>query len=191
MPSGRYPKIWDQPAIQRLQQSTGALIVPTHLCEWGASPSDKPEMRYKKGQWNLVSPGLYLHALLLARRCQGKHRHMDVKGESDIPGVPRTRRAQVYPARLCKGWALVVQAAYAGWDTMQVAQALEVIQEDDGREGTLPYKAKGGRLAAPYHSSSSTPSPGERCGSAEGSEFQGGFFILREHYCGSIGESEL
>ena len=101
MPSGRYPKIWDQPAVQRLQQSTGALIVPTHLREWGSAPTDKPEMRYKKGQWNLVSPGLYLHALLLARRCQGKHRHMDVKGESDIPGVPRTRRAQVYPARLC------------------------------------------------------------------------------------------
>ncbi|CAK9010326.1 unnamed protein product [Durusdinium trenchii] len=159
MPSGRYPKIWDQPAIQRLQQSTGALIVPTHLCEWGASPSDRPEMRYKKGQWNLEYLG------------QGEHRCIQHVS------------------------ALVVQAAYAGWDTMQVAQALEVIQEDDGREGALPYKAKAGKLATPYtsatSSSSSTPSPGERCGSAEGSEFQGGFFILREHYCGSIGESEF
>ncbi|CAK9036674.1 unnamed protein product [Durusdinium trenchii] len=37
MPSGRYPKIWDQPAVQRLQRSTGALIVPTHLREWGSA----------------------------------------------------------------------------------------------------------------------------------------------------------
>lgn len=30
---------------------------------------------------------------------------------------------------------------YAGWDTIQVAQALEVIQEGNGREGALLYKA--------------------------------------------------
>ena len=202
MPSGRYPKIWDQPAIQRLQQSTGALIVPTHLCEWGSAPTDRPEMRYKKGQWNLVSPGLYLHALLLSRRCQGQHRHMDVKGESDLPGVPRTRRAQVYPARLCKGWALVVQAAYAGWDTIQVAQALEVIQESDGREGEIPHKAAGANRhqhagqsdpshqAAPSHSTAAF-SFSERCGSAEIDEFQEGFGLLRGHHCGSIGEGEF
>ena len=201
MPSGRYPKIWDQPAIQRLQQSTGALIVPTHLCEWGSAPTDRPEMRYKKGQWNLVSPGLYLHALLLSRRCQGQHRHMDVKGESDLPGVPRTRRAQVYPARLCKGWALVVQAAYAGWDTIQVAQALEVIQESDGREGEIPHKAGANRhqhagqsdpshQAAPSHSTAAF-SLSERCGSAEIDEFQEGFGLLRGHHCGSIGEGEF
>eukprot|EP00913_Durusdinium_trenchii_P011460 g10760.t2 len=205
MPSGRYPKIWDQPAVQKLQLSTGALIVPTHLCEWGASPSDRPDMRYKKGQWNLVSPGLYLHSLLLARRCQGHHRHMDVKGESDIPGVPRTRRAQVYPVRLCRGWALVVQAAYAGWDTIQVAQALEVIQEGDGREGEIPHKQGKNTSATsatssaqgPPHSFSSSssaslssPSSG-RCGSAEDSEFTRGFMLVRGYHCGSIGEGEF
>ena len=211
MPSGRYPKIWDQPAVQRLQQSTGALIVPTHLCEWGAAPSDRPEMRYKKGQWNLVSPGLYLHALLLSRRCQGNHRHMDVKGESDIPGVPRTRRAQVYPGRLCKGWALVVQAAYAGWDTIQVAQALEVIQKDNGREGALPHRTASRAQDSKAHPSSSassstmtstsgkTDQPARstsyrtdgHCGSAEYSEFHGGSQLLRGHHCGSVGESEF
>ena len=210
MPSGRYPKIWDQPAVQRLQQSTGALIVPTHLCEWGAAPSDRPEMRYKKGQWNLVSPGLYLHALLLSRRCQGNRKHMDVKGESDIPGVPRTRRAQVYPGRLCKGWALVVQAAYAGWDTIQVAQALEVIQKDNGREGALPHRTASRAQDSRPHPSSSTSSSSTvtsektdqparstsyrtdgRCGSAEYSEFHGGIQLLRGHHCGSVGESEF
>ena len=213
MPSGRYPKIWDQPAVQRLQQLTGALIVPTHLCEWGCAPADKPDMRYKKGQWNLVSPGLYLHALLLSRRCQGRHRHMDVKGESDLPGVPRTRRAQVYPARLCKGWALVVQAAYAGWDTIQVAQALEVIQESDGREGGIPHKTGAKQLTASrtadghdpicphtiykrtphttYRQDAQDPHHAERCGSADASEFQDGFGLIRGHYCGSIGEGEF
>lgn len=97
MPSGRYPKIWDQPAVKRLQELTGLPIVPTHLCERGCAPSDQPNLRYKKGQWNLVSPALYYHALLLARRCRGLRKRLDVKGESDLAGVLRTRHAQVYP----------------------------------------------------------------------------------------------
>ena len=106
MPSGRYPKIWDQPAAQRLQEATGALIVPTHLCEWGAAPDDQPALRYKKGQWNLVTPGLYVYALLLARRCSGSHKHLEVRGPSSQPGVPRTREAQVYPIKLCRAAGL-------------------------------------------------------------------------------------
>ena len=149
-------------------------------------------MRYKKGQWNLVSPGLYLYALLLSRRCQGRHRHLEVKGESDLPGVPRARQAQVYPMRLCRGWALVVQAAYAGWDTIQVAQALEVIQEGDGREGQMPQKT--GQAPIHLHPEQrllpDLHRPG-RCGSAEASEFQEGFNLLRSNYCGSIGEGEF
>eukprot|EP00913_Durusdinium_trenchii_P006898 g6489.t1 len=108
----------------------------------------------------------------------------------------------VYPARLCKGWALVVQAAYAGWDTIQVAQALEVIQESDGREGEIPHKAAGANRhqhagqsdpshqAAPSHSTAAF-SLSERCGSAEIDEFQEGFGLLRGHHCGSIGEGEF
>ena len=139
MPSGKYPKIWDQPWVRRLQEVTGALIVPTHLCEWGASPVDQPQLRYKKGQWNLVSPGLYLYALLLARRCQGQHRHLEVKGPSSVPGVPRTREAQVYPARLCKAWALVVKAAYEGWGWQQVAKMLT--DNGDGRKAGFAERA--------------------------------------------------
>ena len=123
MPSGRYPKLWDQPAIQDLQRKTGALIVPTHLCEWGLAPSDEPEKRYKKGQWNLVSPGLYAYALLLARRCQGRHHHVQLKGSAPSSSYPRTREAQAYARRLCQGWAIVVQAAYSGWGPHASTQA--------------------------------------------------------------------
>lgn len=97
MPTGRYPKLWDQPAMQRLQKATGALFVPAHLCEWGLSPPDQPDKRYKKGQWNLVSPGIYAYALLLARPCQRNHQHEQVKGSAPTGGYPRTREAQVYP----------------------------------------------------------------------------------------------
>ena len=177
MPSGRYPKIWDQPGIQELQQSTGSLIVPTHLCEWGAHPVDKPGLRYKKGQWNLVTPGLYIHALLLARRCQGNHTHLEVEGESDIPGVPRTRQAQVYPTKLCKGWALVVQAAYNGWDSPRVAAALHNLDEGEQRvaqeDGRPPSQTK--------------------CGSLPESEFVDAAGLLQgiQTRCESIGESEF
>ena len=93
MPTGRYPKLWDQACIKRLRRKTGARIVPTHLCQWGLGPSDDPESRYRKGQWNLVSPGLYLYALLLARRCQGGHRHTQLKGGVSGAAYPRTREA--------------------------------------------------------------------------------------------------
>lgn len=82
MPTGRYPKLWDQPAMQRLQRATGALFIPAHLCEWGLSPLDQPTKRYRKGQWNLVSPGIYAYALLLARPCQRNHDHEPLKGSA-------------------------------------------------------------------------------------------------------------
>ena len=69
----------------------GALIVPTHLCEWGAAPSDQSHLQHKKGQWTLVLVGLYLHAPL------------------------RGTRAQVCPFRVCRGWAVAIQAAYQGY----------------------------------------------------------------------------
>lgn len=182
MPSGRYPKIWDQPSVQGLQQATGSLIVPTHLCEWGAHPVDKPGLRYKKGQWNLVTPGLYIHALLLARRCQGNHTHLEVKGESDIPGVPRTRQAQVYPTKLCKGWALVVQAAYNGWDSHRVAAALHNNLDED----------KGEQQVAQAQDEDHHPIQ-TKCGSLPESEFADAvnFWQGLQTRCGSIGESEF
>ena len=115
MPTGRYPKLWDQGCIKRLRQRTGARIVPTHLCQWGLGPSDDPAARYRKGQWNLVSPGLYIYALLLARRCQGGHQHAQLKGGVQGASYPRTREAQVYPPGLCKAWTLVVLGAYHAW----------------------------------------------------------------------------
>ena len=52
------------------------------------------------------------------------------------------------------------QAAFAGWDTIQVAQALEVIQNSDGREGGIPHRAGASHNAShqqpePLHSSDS------------------------------------
>ena len=135
MPSGRYPKLWDQPAMQRLQKKTGALFVPTHLCEWGLAPSDEPDKRYKKGQWNLVSPGLYAYALLLARRCRGQHEHVQLKGAAPSSSYPRTREAQVYPKRLCRAWAVVVQAAYFGWGPRTLLPKLQRILGGDGQKG--------------------------------------------------------
>ena len=70
----------------------------------------------------------------------------------------------------CPG--VITPQGYAGWDTIEVAQALEVIQESDGREGEIPHNAGT-----------------NRCGSADASEFQEGFGLLRGHRCGSIGES--
>ena len=138
---------------------------------------DKPGLRYKKGQWNLVTPGLYIHALLLARRCQGNHTHLEVKGESDIPDVPRTRQAQVYPTKLRKGWAVVVQAAYNGWDSPRVAAALHDLDEGEQRvaqdECHPPLQTK--------------------CGSLPESEFVDAVGLLQglQTRCGSVGESEF
>ena len=124
MPTGRYPKLWDQPAIKRLQEATGALFIPSHLCEWGLAPEDQPSKRYRKGQWNLVSPGLYAYALLIARPCQRQHEHVQVKGTSAAGNFPRTREAQVYPPALCKAWAIVHTAAYKGWGSRPILARL-------------------------------------------------------------------
>ena len=124
MPTGRYPKLWDQPAMKRLQVATGALFIPAHLCEWGLAPADQPSKRYRKGQWNLVSPGVYAYALLLARPCQRQHEHVPVKGGSAVGNYPRTREAQVYPPALCRAWAIVHTAAYKGWGSRPILARL-------------------------------------------------------------------
>lgn len=135
MPTGRYPKLWDQPAMQRLQKATGALFVPAHLCEWGLSPPDQPDKRYKKGQWNLVSPGIYAYALLLARPCQRNHQHEQVKGSAPTGGYPRTREAQVYPEALCRAWAVVYTAAHKGWGFASLPSLSNPNNNRGGKEG--------------------------------------------------------
>lgn len=129
MPTGRYPKLWDQPALQRLQRATGALFVPAHLCEWGLSPPDQPAKRYKKGQWNLVSPGIYAYALLLARPCRHQHQHEQIKGSAPGTSYPRTREAQVYPEALCKAWAIIYTAAHKGWGPRPILGKLARLAE--------------------------------------------------------------
>ena len=125
--------------MQRLQKATGALFVPAHLCEWGLSPPDQPDKRYKKGQWNLVSPGIYAYALLLARPCQRNHQHEQVKGSAPTGGYPRTREAQVYPEALCRAWAVVYTAAHKGWGPRpiirQLAKLVEPQQQPGGQGG--------------------------------------------------------
>ena len=66
-PDGRYPKIWDLPSIQKLRDTTGAKVVAMSMCEWGLCPVDDAEAKYRKETWWLVSPGLYMHALALAK----------------------------------------------------------------------------------------------------------------------------
>ena len=41
MPSGRYPKLWDLTCVQKLRETTGALIVPTFMCPWGKAKGSK------------------------------------------------------------------------------------------------------------------------------------------------------
>ena len=150
MPTGRYPKLWDQECIRRLRQRTGARIVPTHLCQWGLGPSDDPEARYRKGQWNLVSPGLYIYALLLARRCQGGHTHIQLKGGVRGASYPRTREAQVYPPALCKAWSLAILGAYHAWGPQTLIPRIRAIlikvgngREGDGTGPTVNFDASG------------------------------------------------
>jgi len=83
-PDGRYPKIWDRAAIRRTRETTGAWIVPMAKCAWGLSPPDQPTKRYRKNTWWLVSLGLYMYALLLARRC-GHSRDQLVAARGTLP----------------------------------------------------------------------------------------------------------
>ena len=144
MPTGRYPKLWDQPAMKRLQVTTGALFIPAHLCEWGLAPADQPTKRYRKGQWNLVSPGVYAYALLLARPCQRQHEHVPVKGGSAAGNYPRAREAQVYPPALCRAWAIVHTAALKGWGSRPILARLtkladqQQLQQWGGQGGNEP-----------------------------------------------------
>jgi len=77
---GRYPKIWDRKRIQLLIKRTGAKLITIAMCEWGLSPPDQPDKRYRKLTMWLVSKGLYPWALALARRCSGHHEHVPLDG---------------------------------------------------------------------------------------------------------------
>ena len=61
-PSGRYPKIWDLPCMQRLRRRTGAKIVSMAMCAWGLGPPGTEEgLFHRKHSWWLVSPELSTH----------------------------------------------------------------------------------------------------------------------------------
>jgi hypothetical protein len=100
-PSGRYPKIWDLPEFAKLRAETGCRVIAMDMCMWGKAPPDSGEpgqprapdedLRYKKGSWWMVSKGLYLYALLLARKCDGQHKHVSLSGPMPGTSIPRTR----------------------------------------------------------------------------------------------------
>ena len=129
-PDGRYPKIWDRAAIRRMRETTGARIVPMAMCAWGLSPPNQPTKRYRKNTWWLVSPKLYMYALLLARRCDhGRDQHVALRGV-----VPReitaaqaakfnkdksrvlspSEQEQITTAIECTNWPAQARAAVSG-----------------------------------------------------------------------------
>ena len=55
--------------MRDMRKRTGARIVPLFQCAYQHDPSDKPGEPYRKLTWWLVSPGLWLYALLIARTC--------------------------------------------------------------------------------------------------------------------------
>ena len=95
-PSGRYPKIWDLPCMQKLREQTGARLVPLHMCAWHLQSWDcAPGVFHKKATWWLVSAELFpwVH-LFLSRHCPGvstDHQHAQLGGPSHVSGVPATR----------------------------------------------------------------------------------------------------
>ncbi|CAL1131402.1 unnamed protein product [Cladocopium goreaui] len=132
-PSGRYPKIWDLPCMQRLRRRTGAKIVSMAMCAWGLGPPETEEgLFHRKHSWWLVSPELYPWALLfLGRQCPGvgpTHQHAPLKGPSPIPQVPLTRLAQQYAPALCAAWGLVVRAAFEEWSWTTYLQEHSVLK---------------------------------------------------------------
>ena len=142
-PSGRYPKIWDQPAMVALRRRTGAMIVPIHMCAWGKSPSDDPSKRYHKGSWWLVTPRLYLYALLLARRCPRDHEHVELKGALPGTGVKRPKEAQEWAPRLCAAWAKVLKGAFHRWTVTQLRRQLAPLWDGQGASPGSPARPEG------------------------------------------------
>ena len=55
-PDGRYPKIWDHPAVARMRAKTGAKIVAMSMCEWGLRPLDQPDKRHRKETFGWCPP---------------------------------------------------------------------------------------------------------------------------------------
>ena len=120
-PSGRYPKIWDLPCMQKLREQTGARLVPLHMRAWHLQSWDcAPGVFHKKPTWWLVSAELFpwVH-LFLSRHCPGvstDHQHVQLGGPSHLSGVPATRVAQQYTVPLRAAWGLAVRAAFEQWD---------------------------------------------------------------------------
>eukprot|EP00959_Pyramimonas_sp_CCMP1952_P127370 2664064-Pyramimonas_sp.AAC.1 len=69
------------------------------MCAWGKAPSGDPSSRCRKGSWWLVSPRLYLHALLLARKCPCDRRRAELKDSVPSTGIKRTKEAQEWAPR--------------------------------------------------------------------------------------------
>ena len=110
----RYPKMWDRSKMKEMIAKTGARIVPFAMCEHQHFPSDSPDKPYRKLTWWLVSPGLYIWALLIARFCSGTHEHTPIAGKvQTVWGlINRSVEAGAYAARVCALWPMVIWAAY-------------------------------------------------------------------------------
>ena len=69
--SGRYPKSWDRPSMQRAIKRTGAVILPLAMCEFAKTfLSDAgTDLLVQKWSWVLVSKALMPWILSVWRPC--------------------------------------------------------------------------------------------------------------------------
>ena len=145
-------------------------MLPVANCEWGLEPLEEQALsaaekkgrlprRYRKLAWWLVSPGLYLYALLLARVCRGAaaHVHVSVEGPSCTPGVKRTKEAGQYASELCKAWAVVLRAAYHGWSPGRIKQAMPSLVAAGADLGGLAQVVRRELAGAPRQLTPRTP----------------------------------
>ena len=112
---------------------TGARIIPICQCEFDHLPSDSLDP-YRKFTWWLVSPGLWLYAILVARRCNRLHQHTSVEGSVSLDIFPCTLSADVYSS-VCIGSLVVacsnVDSASAGLVTSDVVPKQERVPVED------------------------------------------------------------
>ena len=69
-----HSKLWDQPAIRAMRDNR----FENHFSEFAPLVPCKPDLRYHKETWWLVSLGQYMHPWLCGRRCSKVHTHLSL-----------------------------------------------------------------------------------------------------------------
>ena len=129
-PDGRYPKADDLETWKKVSRQKDAWAATVDMREYGSGPADDLEARYRKRTWLATRVrGLQV----VARRCQGHHRHAELKGVDTFTGCKWTAEAGRCAQELLKRLADII--IRGRWRWARICRAARGSRANQGSRG--------------------------------------------------------